>query len=129
MAASVPDVSNFRGARDLAASCRKHALGMMIGLTPQPHSSGGKEKLGKITKMGNRHLRHLLYRGTPCWKHAFGMTAQITHPSHKPAGEDWLWNMLQRKPVKLVAIALAARMACTLWALTRTGESFEAKAA
>ena len=106
MAASVPDVSNFRAARDLAASCRKHASGMTIGLTPQPHSSGGKEKLGKITKMGNRYLRRLLYLGAPCWKHAFGMTAQITARSHKPAGEDWLWNMLQRKPVKLVAIEI-----------------------
>ena len=71
---------------------------MTIGLTPKPHSSGGKEKLGKITKMGNRYLRRLLYLGAPCWKHAFGMTAQITARSHKPAGEDWLWNMLQRKP-------------------------------
>ena len=48
---------------------------------------------------------------------------------HKPAGEDWLWNMLQRKPVKLVAIALAARMARTVWALIKAGESYEAKVA
>ena len=93
---------------------------MTIGLTPQPHSSGGKEKLGKITKMGNRYLRRLLY---------LGALAQITHRSHKPAGEDWLWNMLQRKPVKLVAIALAGRMARTVWALIKTGESYAAKAA
>ena len=106
IAASVPDVSNFNAARDLAA---------WIGLTPKPHSSGGKEKLGKITKMGNRYLRRLLY---------LGALAQITARSHKPAGEDWLWNMLQRKPVKLVAIALAARMARTVWALLKTGESY-----
>ena len=81
---------------------------MTIGLTPKPHSSGGKEKLGKITKMGNRYLRRLLY---------LGALAQITARSHKPAGEDWLWKMLQRKPVKLVAIALAGRMARTVWAL------------
>ena len=109
---------------------------MTIGLTPKPHSSGGKEKLGKITKMGNRvangrsnrwrnhwQLRRLLYLGAPCWKHAFGMTAQITAHSRKPAGEDWLWKMLQRKPVKLVAIALAGRMARTVRALLKIGES------
>ena len=106
IAASVPDVSNFKAARDLAA---------WIGLTPKPHSSGGKEKLGKITKMGNRYLRRLLY---------LGALAQITARSHKPAGEDWLWNMLQRKPVKLVAIALAGRMARTVWALLKTGENY-----
>ena len=51
LGASVPDVSNFKAARDLSA---------WIGLTPKPHSSGGKEKLGEITKMGNRYLRRLL---------------------------------------------------------------------
>lgn len=119
IAASVPDVSNFKVARDLAA---------WIGLTPKPHSSGGKEKLGKITKMGNRvangrsdrwrnhwQLRRLLY---------LGALAQITARSRKPAGEDWLWKMLQRKPVKLVAIALAGRTARTAWALLKTGESY-----
>jgi transposase len=111
IAASVADVSNFQAARDLAA---------WIGLTPKPHSSGGKEKLGKITKMGNRYLRRLLY---------LGALAQITHRSRKPAGEDWLWKMLQRKPVKLVAIALAGRMARTVWALLKTGKRYEAKIA
>ena len=97
---------------------------MTIGLTPKPNSSGGKEKLGKIPKLGNRYLRRRLYLGAPCWKHAFGMTAQITARSRKPAGEDWLWRMPQRKPVKLVAIALAGRMARTVWALLKTGESY-----
>ena len=67
--------------------------------------------------MGNRYLRRLLY---------LGALAQITHRSRKPAGEDWLWKMLQRKPVKLVAIALAGRMARTVWALLKTGESYRA---
>ena len=106
---------------------------MTIGLTPKPHSSGGNEKLGNITKMGNRvangrsnrwrnhwQLRRLLY---------LGALAQITARSHKPAGEDWLWNMLQRKPLKLVAIALANRMARTVWALLKTGESDAARVA
>ena len=65
--------------------------------------------------MGNRYLRRLLY---------LGALAQITARSHRPAGEDWLWKMLQRKPVKLVAIALAARMARIIWALIKTGDTY-----
>ena len=90
---------------------------MTIGLTPKPHSSGGKERLGKISKMGNRYLRRLLYLG------AMGV---ITARSRRSAGDDWLWKMTQRKPLKLVAIALANRMARTVWALLRTGESYRA---
>ena len=104
----MPDVSNFKAARDLSA---------WIGLTPKPQSSGGKERLGKITKIGNRYLRRL---------HYLGALAQIIARSRKPAGEDWLWKVLQRKPVKLVAIALAGRMARTVWALLKTGESYRA---
>ena len=52
------------------------------------------------------------------------MTAQIAARSHRPAGEDRLWKMLQRKPVKLVAIALAARMARTVRALIKTGDTY-----
>jgi transposase len=108
LAATLPDVSNFKAARDLAA---------WLGLTPKPHSSGGKERLGKISKMGNRYIRRLLY---------LGAMAMITARRRKPAGDDWLWGMMQRKPVKLVAIALANRMARTVWALLRTGESYRA---
>jgi transposase len=106
LAATVPDVSGFRSARDLAA---------WIGLTPKPHSSGGKERLGRISKMGNRYIRRLLF---------LGAMAQISARKRRGPGEDWLWKMLERKPVKLVAIALANRMARTVWALLRTGESY-----
>jgi transposase len=108
LAATVPDVSNFKAARDLAA---------WIGLTPKPHSSGGKERLGKISKMGNRYIRRLLY---------LGAMATIMARRRRPAGDDWLWGMMQRKPVKLVAIALANRIARTVWALLKTGESYRA---
>lgn len=108
LAAALPKVSNFKTASDLAA---------WIGLTPKPHSSGGKERLGKISKMGDRYIRRLLYLG------AMGM---IVARRRKAAGDDWLWRMMQRKPVKLVAIALANRMARTVWALLRTGESYRA---
>jgi transposase len=108
LAATLPDVSNFKTARDLAA---------WLGLTPKPHSSGGKERLGKISKMGNRYIRRLLY---------LGAMATIATRRRKPAGDDWLWGMLQRKPVKLVAIALANRMARTVWAMLKTGETYRA---
>ncbi|MEL6475450.1 MAG: IS110 family transposase [Pseudomonadota bacterium] len=111
IAATVPEVSNFRTARDLSA---------WLGLTPKSHSSGGKEHLGRISKMGNRYIRRLLY---------LGAMAQISARRKRGPGEDWLWNMLQRKPVKLVAIALANRMARTIWALLKTGESYKARVA
>lgn len=108
LAATLPDVSNFKTARDLAA---------WLGLTPKPHSSGGKERLGKISKMGNRYIRRLFY---------LGAMSTIAARRRKPAGDDWLWGMMQRKPVKLVAIALANRMARTVWALLKTGETYRA---
>lgn len=55
-----------------------------------------------------------------------GAMATITARRRKPTGDDWLWGMMQRKPVKLVAIALANRMARTVWALLKTGESYRA---
>ena len=108
IAATTPEVDNFRSARDYAA---------WLGLTPQPHSSGGKERLGRISKAGNRYLRRLLY---------LGAMAQIAARRCGQPGTDWLWRMLERKPVKVVAIALANRMARTVWALIRTGESYRA---
>ena len=126
-----PEVDNFRSARDYAA---------WLGLTPQPHSSGGKERLGRISKAGNRHLRRLLYLGASCQRHASGVTAQIAARRCGRPGNDWRsplclhrWRkmarrMLEKKPVKVVAIALANRMARTVWALIRTGESYRAAA-
>jgi len=108
IAATTPEVDNFRSARDYAA---------WLGLTPQPHSSGGKERLGRISKAGNRYLRRLLY---------LGAMAQISARRCCRPGDDWLWRMLERKPVKVVAVALANRMARILWALIRTGESYRA---
>jgi len=107
-AVTTPDVAAFRSARDYSA---------WLGLTPKPHSSGGKERLGRISKAGNRYLRRLLY---------LGAMAQITARRRRRPGTDWLWKMLERKPVKVVAIALANRMARMLWALIRTGESYRA---
>ena len=111
IAATTPEVDTFRSARDYAA---------WLGLTPQPHSSGGKERLGRISKAGNRYLRRLLY---------LGAMAQISARRRGGPGTDWLWRMLQKKPVKVVAVALANRMARVVWALIRTGESYRASPA
>lgn len=107
-AVTTPEVATFRSARDYSA---------WLGLTPKPHSSGGKERLGRISKAGNTYLRRLLY---------LGAMAQIAARRRGRPGDDWLWDMLQRKPVKVVAIALANRMARVVWALIRTGESYRA---
>lgn len=108
LAATLPDVSAFRTARDLSA---------WLGLTPKAHSSGGKERLGSISKMGNRYIRRLLYLGA--------MSVISTRRRSDPV-DDWLGRMIARKPVKVVAIALANRMARTIWAMLRTGESWRA---
>jgi len=108
---TMPEVGNFRSARDYAA---------WLGLTPQPHSSGGKERLGRISKAGNRCIRRLLY---------LGAMAQISARRRGGPGTDWLWHMLQRKPVRIVAVALANRMARVVWALIRSGESYRANPA
>lgn len=108
LVASVPNTTGFRTSRDLSA---------WLGLTPKPHSSGGKEKLGRISKMGNRYLRRLLYLG------AMGV---ITARRRGQPGDDWLWQLLQRKTTKQAAIALANRMARTVWALLRNGTDYDA---
>lgn len=106
--ASLPDISDFRSGRDLSA---------WIGLTPKPHSSGGKERLGRISKMGNRYLRRLLY---------LGAMAQVSARRRGAPGDDWLWNIIQRKKPKQAAIALANRMARTVFALLKNETEFEA---
>jgi transposase len=112
-AATTPDVSAFRSGRDYAA---------WLGLTPRAHSSGGKERLGRISKAGNRYLRRLLYLG------AMARISARRGRGQRPldATPDWLDRMLERKPAKLVAIALANRMARTIWALIQRGDSYRA---
>jgi transposase len=108
LAATLPDVSAFHSARDLSA---------WLGLTPKPHSSGGKERLGAISKMGNRYIRRLLYLG------AMGV---ISTRKRADPGEDWQGRMLGKKPLKVAAIALANRMARQIWAMLRTGAASRA---
>lgn len=106
LAAALPDVSDFGSGRDLSA---------WLGLTPRPHSSGGKERVGRISKMGNRYLRRLLY---------LGAIAQVSARRRGEPGEDWLWQIIQRKKPKQAAIALANRMARTAYALMKNQTEF-----
>ncbi|WP_299656289.1 IS110 family transposase [uncultured Jannaschia sp.] len=112
-AATTPDVAAFRSARDYAA---------WLGLTPKAHSSGGKERLGRISKAGNRYLRRLLYLGAMAQISARRGRREVASGQ----APDWLDRMLVRKPVKVVAVALANRMARTIWALIARGGSYRA---
>ena len=100
------DPAAFQSGRHLAA---------WIGLTPKEHSTGGKQRMGGISRAGNERLRRLLVTG------ATSVIRFATRPGHKVASA-WLLNLLQRKPRKLVAVALANKIARTAWAMMVSGE-------
>jgi transposase len=107
IAATVADPSHFRSGREFAA---------WLGLTPRPNSSGGKERLGRISKMGDGYLRTLL---------VVGATAVIRYPRTKTAADTaWVTSLLSRKPVRLVSVALANKTARIAWALLARGEVY-----
>jgi transposase len=107
IAASVPDVSGFSGPREFAA---------FLGLTPRQNSSGGKQRLGRISKMGNRYLRKLL---------VVGAHAVLFHRKpHTDALRTWAKRLIEKKPFKLVAVALANKMARIVFATLKAGASY-----
>jgi transposase len=109
MVASVQDVSGFSGAREFAA---------FLGLAPRQNSSGGKQRLGRISKMGNRYLRKLL---------VVGAHAVLYHrQAHTDALRMWAKKLMEKKPFKLVAVALANKMARIAFAILRAGTSYTA---
>lgn len=103
IAATVTDPSAFRSGRDLAA---------WIGLVPRQHSTGGKEKLGGISKQGDRTLRRLL---------VLGATAVVRQAKLHPDKYPWIAKLLARKPAKVVAIAVANKTARIAWAIMAKG--------
>ena len=107
--ALAPPAESFDKGRDFAA---------WVGLTPLQKSTGGKQKLGAISKMGERTIRRLLI---------IGASAVVRHACRQapPAG-SWLASMLSRKPRMLVAVALANKMARIAWALLKKGEVYKA---
>lgn len=107
ISASVPDPAAFKSGREFAA---------WLGLVPSQNSTGGKERLGGITKTGNRYIRRLL---------VIGATGLIRYKRRNvPGGLDWLTGLLARKPVRLVTVALANKMARIAWAILCRGESY-----
>jgi len=108
IAATVTNPRIFRSGRDFAA---------WIGLVPRQMSTGGKPKLGPISKQGDRYLRRLLVVG------AISVLRQAKlHPGKFP----WVTQMLARRPFKVVAVALANKMARTAWALMMSGKTCRA---
>jgi transposase len=112
IASTVPDPTMFRSGREFAA---------WPGLTPKSHSSGGKDKLGRISKRGDRYIRHLLYIGA-------GNAIRFAK-ARAATGEAWIRALQARRPPKVVIIALANKMARIAWALMMRGESFRSPAA
>ena len=112
LAASVPDPSVFRSGRQFAA---------WLGLVPRQNSAGGKERLGRVSKMGNGYLRRLLAVGATS-------VSRRAETSDSRTGH-WVRSLLERKPARLVTVAIANKTARTAWALLIRGESYRAAAA
>jgi transposase len=108
--ATVVDFSVFKSARHFAA---------WLGLVPRQHSTGGKTRLGRITKTGNREIRRLL---------VLGATSMVYRSPHwNSAAGAWTRSLLQRRPARLVTMALANKMARIAWAVMTRNEVYRAK--
>ena len=112
LVASVADPKAFRSGRNFSA---------WIGLVPKQHSSGGKDRLGSISKQGDRYLRSLLMIGAL----AVIRYAKIHGTQHRL----WLTALLARRPAKVAAIALANKIARMAWAMMAKGERYKNPAA
>jgi transposase len=108
IAATVSDPMVFRSGRDFAA---------WIGLVPRQDSTGGKQKLGPISKQGDRYLRRILI---------VGAHSVLRCVKENPLKYPWLTQLLARRPFKVVAVALANKMARTAWALLAHGGTYRA---
>jgi transposase len=108
LVACVADPKVFRSGRNFSA---------WIGLVPKQHSSGGKDRLGSISKQGDRYLRSLFMAGAL----AVIRYAKINGTKHRP----WLTALLARRPVKVAAIALANKIARMVWAMMARGERYK----
>ncbi len=109
MVATVTDPSQFRSGRQFAA---------WLGLTPLNKASGGKERLGRISKMGDQDLRRLLVTG---------MTSLVRRNKHHPGSADpRIDALLARKPLRLATVAMANRTARAIWAIMSRGEVYRA---
>ena len=105
--ASIADPGIFKCDRDLAA---------WVGLVPKQNSSGGKERLGSISRAGNRYLRQML---------VVGAMAVIRHAERHGTRRSWLRQLLERRATKIAAVALANKNARMVRALMTSGERYQ----
>ena len=105
--ASIPDPQAFRSGRDMSA---------WIGLVPKQSSTGGKERLGHISKAGNRYLRKLL---------VVGALSVIKRAKQGSARRPWLVALMARRSTKVAAIALANKIARIAWAMMVRGTRYQ----
>jgi len=110
LSASVPDAKLFEGGREFAA---------WLGLVPRQHSTGGKPRLGSISKMGNRRMRKLLVVG------AHAALYRMKNGKTQSLLAEWAQTLLAKKPFKLVAVALANKIARVAWAIMARNIQFE----
>src|SRR4030088_2856865 len=107
--ATATDPSHFRSSREFAA---------WLGLTPRQNSSGGKDRLGRVSKMGSAYLRSLI---------VVGATAMIRYAREKgPVSARWINALLEKKPARLVSVAVANKTARIAWALLVRKEDYRA---
>jgi transposase len=108
--AKVPDPRMFRAGRDFAA---------WIGLTGRDRGTGGKHRIGHISKQGDRVLRTLLINGA---------SAYLLHQKRRGVTDPWLRDLLARRPYKVVMVALANKTARIIWALLAKGGEYRVRA-
>lgn len=106
--AFAPNLNEFRSGRDFAA---------WLGLVPRQHTSGGKERLGRVSKAGQTDIRRLLIIGA--------MSRVIGRGARNIAAPSWLGRLMHRKPKMLAAIALANKMARQLWAMLTKNKDYQ----
>jgi transposase len=110
LVSSIPDPSTFRSGRHFAA---------WRGLVPKQNSSGGKTRLGRISKQGNKYLRQLLILG------ATSVLRYLRREGSQPS--PWIAGLLRRRPPKVVAVARANKMAWIAWSVMTCGGEYEDK--
>ena len=111
LVATIGDASQFNSGRQLAA---------WLGLVPRQHSSGGKERLGRISKRGDGYIRRLLVHGA---------RADLRWSRHRKERRSlWQEGLLARRPTNVVLVAMANKTARVVWAMLSRGETFRTEA-